>query len=359
MDEQTRSKLLAKNQQLIDMVIERAKRDFPGDIALIGLTGSFSTGDFHEKSDLDLIIINNTDRGWGIARCFILDDVGYDIYCTPWNPRIEAQSRLESNMVSCLVDLQVLYYATPEDLERFQAYRQRALDLLAKPIGEECLDRAWKNIGEARKCYADAMLATDIGPAKYAAGGVLHETINALTNLNNTYIRRGIRRYGEIVRTYQYAPGDFDALCAAVVEADTVAQAQAAAGNMLRALLALYERVKAGHVEASVPSKERLKGTYEELWCNCRNKVISSTLAGDASYAFHAALGAQAYLDEMTAIFGTPKFDVMRHFDARNLDAFREAFLGIMEEYRDVYRTLGLAVEQYDSFQALYDAFMG
>jgi hypothetical protein len=49
------------------MVIERAKRDFPDDIAIIGLTGSFSTGDFHEKSDLDLININNTDRGWGIS----------------------------------------------------------------------------------------------------------------------------------------------------------------------------------------------------------------------------------------------------------------------------------------------------
>lgn len=358
MDEQTKSKLLEKNQKLIDMVIERAKRDFPEDIALIGLTGSFSTGDFHEKSDLDLIIINNTDRGWEIARCFILDDVGYDIYCTPWNTRIDAQSKLESNMVSCLVDLQVLYYAKPEDLARYQAYRQKALNLLAKPIGKECMDRAWKNIGEAKKCYADALLATETGPAKYAAGGVLYETINALTNLNNTYIKRGIKRYMEIVHTYQYVPGDFDALYAAVIEADTVEQAQLAAGNMLRALLALYENVKAEHVDAPVPQKERLKGTYEELWCNCRNKVISSTQAGDVSYAFHAALGAQAYLDEMTAIFGTQKFDVMRHFNACNLDAFREAFLGIMEEYRSIYDKLGLAVEQYNSFQALYEAFM-
>ena len=53
-----------QNELLINMVIERARRDFLDDIAIIGLTGSFSTGDFHEKSDLDLIIINNTERGW-------------------------------------------------------------------------------------------------------------------------------------------------------------------------------------------------------------------------------------------------------------------------------------------------------
>ncbi len=89
------------------------------DIAIIGLTGSFSTGDFHEKSDLDLIIINNNERGWGISYGFILDDVGYDIYCTPWETRIEAQANLTSPMISCLTDLQILYCAKPEYMDRF------------------------------------------------------------------------------------------------------------------------------------------------------------------------------------------------------------------------------------------------
>ncbi|MCL2593553.1 MAG: nucleotidyltransferase domain-containing protein, partial [Defluviitaleaceae bacterium] len=64
-----KNKLLDKNQKLIDMVIERVKRDFKDDIAIIGLTGSFATGDFNEKSDLDLIIINNTRRGFEISYC--------------------------------------------------------------------------------------------------------------------------------------------------------------------------------------------------------------------------------------------------------------------------------------------------
>lgn len=69
MNAEIRQKLKDKNEKLINMVIERARRDFPDDIAIIGLTGSFSTGDFHEKSDLDLIIINNTEQGWGISSC--------------------------------------------------------------------------------------------------------------------------------------------------------------------------------------------------------------------------------------------------------------------------------------------------
>ena len=60
MDEKIKQNLIEKNNRIINMVIERAKRDFRDDIAIIGLTGSFSTGDFYEKSDLDLIIINNS-----------------------------------------------------------------------------------------------------------------------------------------------------------------------------------------------------------------------------------------------------------------------------------------------------------
>ncbi len=163
MDEMIKQKILNKNEELINMVIERAKRDFPEDIAIIGLTGSFSTGDFHEKSDLDLIIINDTDRGLAISSCFILEDVGYDIYCTPWETRIEAEANLESPMISHLIDLQILYCAKPEYMDKFNSYKQRALDTLAKPIGKECITRAKKYIDRAKEEYANTLLLDDLG----------------------------------------------------------------------------------------------------------------------------------------------------------------------------------------------------
>ena len=41
--------LMDKNEKITNMIIERIKRDYPDDIALIGVTGSFATNDFHEK----------------------------------------------------------------------------------------------------------------------------------------------------------------------------------------------------------------------------------------------------------------------------------------------------------------------
>lgn len=216
MNEIIKKKLLDKNELLINMVIERARRDFLDDIAIIGLTGSFSTGDFHEKSDLDLIIINNTERGWGISDCFILDDVGYDIYCTPWDTRIYEQSILERPDVACLIDLKVLYYAKHEDLEKLNDFRQKALDALAEPIGEACLYRAKKWIDLAKQAYCDTMLGDNIGSVRYASAGVLYHLVNALVSMNNTYIKRGIKRYLEEICSYRYVPDDLESLSLAL-----------------------------------------------------------------------------------------------------------------------------------------------
>ncbi|HEY5584158.1 MAG TPA: nucleotidyltransferase domain-containing protein [Ruminiclostridium sp.] len=358
MDVKTRQLLLDKNKRIINMVIERAKRDFLDDIAIIGLTGSFCTGDFHEKSDLDLIIINNTDRGWEIAAGFILEDVGYDIYCTPWEPRIEAEASLKSPMVSCLTDLQILYSAKPEYMEKFNVYKQRALDTLAKPIGKECIERAKKCIDIAKQEYSGTLLSDNIGTVRYATGKVLYNLTNALVNLNNTCFKRGVKRYLEELATFRYMPTDFEKIYMAVIDAKTIQEMRKVSYEMLKSIVELYDKMYADIVKHPVPTFDNLWGTYEELWCNYRNKVIASTESNDKSYAYHVAEGAQAFLDEMTEDKGTKKFDLMQYFDSDNLLLFKEAFLRAMDEYLEEYNKVGRTVERYDSFEQLYDHYM-
>ncbi|MEK4294904.1 nucleotidyltransferase domain-containing protein [Paenibacillus sp. FSL R5-0914] len=358
MDADIRQKILNKNDRLISMVIERAKRDFPDDIAIIGLTGSFSTGDFHEKSDLDLIIINNTAQGWGISTCFILEDVGYDIYCTPWETRIEDQANLESPMISCLIDLELLYCAKPEYLEKLNLYKQRAFDALAKPIGSECISRAKKNIDIAKQEYTNTLLSEDIGAVRYASCEVVYNLVNALTHLNNTYFKRGLKRYLEEIATYRYVPDDFENIYMAVIDAKTIIEIRSASYRFLESVNDLYNKMYKDFVIQPVPTYDNLGGTFEELWCNCRNKVIASVELNDKSYAYYAAMGIQNFLDEMTESRGTKKFDIMQYFDSDHLHLFKEQFLQVMDEYLEEYNKVGREVERYDTFEELYNEYM-
>ncbi|QQZ64366.1 nucleotidyltransferase domain-containing protein [Paenibacillus sonchi] len=359
MDEHTKHKLLEKNERLINMVIERVRRDFPEDIAIIALSGSFVTGDFHEKSDLDLIIINNTDRGWEISSCFILDDVGYDLYCSPWNTRIEQQANLESPMVSSLIHMKVLYCAKPEFLERLKGYQQKALDELAKPIGETSLARAQAYICMAKQSYAEALLAEETGAVRYAAGNLALELFNAINCLNNTFFQQGIKRYLEELRPLKYLPHHFEQTYLDLVNARSVEELRSMAFRLLKNTTVLYDQMQAELVEPPVPTYDNLKGTYEEMWSNQRNKIIASTQAKDKSYAFLTALSAQDFLDEMLVSRGTAKFDVMKHFSADALETFQERFMEIMDEYLDEYKKVGREVARYESIEELTKSFMG
>lgn len=358
MDEIIKKKLLGKNELLINMVIERVKRDFLDDIAIIGLTGSFNTGDFHEKSDLDLIIINNTEKGWEISDCFILDDVGYDIYCTPWDSRIQEQSTLESPNVSSLIDLKILYYAKPEDLEKLNAFRQKALDAHANPIGEACLYRANKWISLAKQAYSDTMLGEDIGSVRHASADVLYNLVNALVSMNNTCIKRGIKRYLEEIRSLRYVPDDLDSLYMSIIEARTIEDIRIASFNMLNSVKRLHSTMCDNFIVKPAPTFDNLRGTYEELWCNYRNKILNSVITNDASYVFLSIYGAQGYLDEMSLEKGTKKFDIMQYFDANNLPVMKEKFLEVMDEYLYEYGKVGREVARFTTFEQLYAHYM-
>ncbi|MCL2665528.1 MAG: hypothetical protein FWE82_07945, partial [Defluviitaleaceae bacterium] len=135
---------------------------------------------------------------------------------------------------------------------------------------------------------------------------------------------------------------------------------KAASLSLLSSVVQLYDRMHSKFSSKLDPTYDNLEGTYEELWCNCRNKVIASAAAKDKSYAFFAAMGAQNYLDEMAYEHcGTKKFDLMQYFDADNLDIFKDAFLKAMEEYRTEYENAGRKVLAFDSFDDLYSYYMG
>ena len=358
LDDALKQKLADKNKKLISMVIERAKRDFSEDIALIGLTGSFATGDFHEKSDLDLIIVNNTDKGWEISSCFILNDVGYDIYCTPWETRLAQQANLDNPGVSSLTDLKILYCAKPEYLERFNALKQKAIETMAKPIGAECLNRAKKHIDLAKQNYADMMLTDDLGTVRYASATLVYNLVNGIVNINNTCIKRGIKRYFGEISAYQYLPDNFSNLYMSVIKAKTTDDIRDESRSFLTGVIQLHDVLHQKYVEQPVPTYENLRGTYEEAWCNNRNKVLASVAAKDKSYAFLAALGAQDYFDEMTANIGTKKFDLMQYFDVDNLDIFRDAFIKALDEYQFEYDKVERKVLKFDTFDELYNYYM-
>lgn len=57
-----KKKLEERNNRIIQAIIKKAENICPNSIALIGIAGSFHSGDIFEKSDLDLCIVMNDEN---------------------------------------------------------------------------------------------------------------------------------------------------------------------------------------------------------------------------------------------------------------------------------------------------------
>ncbi len=90
--------------------MQKADRVCPGSLALIGVYGSFLSGDTHPGSDLDLLILINDDRGWQIGTGFIQDDiqVGHDLYCTTWDG-LKQDAQYEHPHIAKLLDAKIVW----------------------------------------------------------------------------------------------------------------------------------------------------------------------------------------------------------------------------------------------------------
>ena len=101
-----------RNRRIVEAVLQKEKILCPGAVALIGIYGSFQTGEVHPLSDLDLLILINDDRGWQLATDFIQDDlgVGHDIYCTSWDS-LWQDACFSHPHISKLMDARIVYCA--------------------------------------------------------------------------------------------------------------------------------------------------------------------------------------------------------------------------------------------------------
>lgn len=136
---------------------------------------------FYEKSDLDLLILINNDRGWQLGCSIIQADleVGHDIYCTKWED-LEDDARYEHPNISKLMDAKIVYCADEKYKERLDALRQKANDILETPFCAEDYEKAEKVLKEAEHFYTMAMVSDSSSKVLDGVGGAIYYIENAM-----------------------------------------------------------------------------------------------------------------------------------------------------------------------------------
>ena len=350
-----------RNQKIIDAVIEKAKRVCPESLALIGIYGSFETGDFHGKSDLDLLVLINDDKGWQLGRTFIQDDlgVGHDIYCTTWD-NLQRDSLYNSPNISKLMDSQIVYYADEKYLERLEALRKKVKDSLQAPLSREDYIKAENMLKEAEHFYLMTMLTEDIADIWVQAGYSIFYIENAIAMLNKKYFHYGTKRVYEELELMENKPCKLCEMIESVISENSAEQIKKSLTVLIQETMRTFKKVETTILIQKKPmTADSIRGTYEEMYSNWRNKMYAASDEDNRHLAFMSMISLNAMISDLADEVEIASYDVFDGYNPQNLRKTAKAFDDLTMEYSKEYQKANLQVERYQNIDAFIAQYLG
>lgn len=349
-----------RNRLLIDAILEKERRLCPGSIALIGIYGSFLTGDVHPRSDLDLLILINDDRGRQLAETFIEDDrqVGHDLYCTS-RESLREDARYTDPNIAKLMDSEIVYCADASARAELEELREQVRKSLSAPLSADDLRNAQGQLQQAQSFFSEAILAEDLCEVRTMAGACLYSLENALAMLNKTYFRRGSRHRLEELDALARKPENLVSRIEDILTADSAAALKEALVLLMRQTQDVFRQAAASVAPAKRPADAGiLSGTYEEMFSNWRNKLALAAETGDRHLAYMSLVNCAGMLKDISDEAEIGSYDPMFLYDPQDLPGTSARFDAMLVEYLREYRKVGLTAKRFPDAQAFVRAYL-
>ena len=337
---------------LTQWAINKIKTEYPDDVALLvaveGSSGSSINGDWHGEAFDYYIPI--TERGNELAKTFIIDGIGIDIYPRSWE-RTEHTANLDNQSPQCLGSAKILYARTKEDEERFMALKQKLFDNLNDP--NFVYKKALENLNTAMDLYRTMLFENRLYRVRGLAGYVQLYLTVSVACLNNTY-RKGYHGgyHGDIIREvsgWKELPAHFIEYYQAILTANTIQEMRNLAYLLIagaREFITKY-KPKENHAE-KVKDYQWLADWYQELrdWLRmlyyfCDIKNIDG--------AFYEACQMQSELDIVSEEFELGEMDLLGYFQAENLEILRSRAEELEKQIIYTIESNGVKIRQYNT----------
>ena len=358
MEAYIKKKLEERNDRIIEAVIKKAENVCPGAIALIGIAGSFHSGDIYEKSDLDLCIVINDDSARNAASCFILEDVAFDIYCTPWS-KLEEMSEYNNPYITKLLELDIVYCNEDKYMQKYMELRSNVTNKLNQAYSIIDNEKAEKFVNEASIEYSNIMLSNKYGECRYAASGMLFYIEFAIYMYNKAYIKRGVKRIPEEISKMKYLPIDFNELYWKLIKAVSVEEIKETGTMLMKTVKDFAKQMKDKVISKKEITEADINGTYEEIYSNWKNKMYHASDKDDAYLSLMTAASCQSFYDEMYNEYNIDRIDLMKNITVDNLALSAEVFDEAMDEYKKNYDRLGTRIKCYKDLEEFERKYLG
>jgi len=332
----------------LEIFVEKIKKDYKDDVAIVVMMGSRIYRDTHPKSDVDLYYIPKTDRGYNLAFVGILEGIGYDYWPISWE-RMEKIANWDERIVSILTEGHVVYSSNRGDLVRFLKLRNLALSL---DLSSSLKDRAQKKFKDIYPLFFDLCKKETLSQFRVQSIKIIYLITEVIAMYNQIPIKRGRKFLKEEILKMPIQPKGFSDLYDAVFISKDMKYIK----NALHELILRVEHMFNGESEIQkiTPFVEQAFGFYEEI-INHYNKIERACEIGDPYTALFAACEIEFEFDWLFKHTDVKKElpDLVGYY---HQDELKQFAIYAEEHQKALYQLLkdhGVKIREFSSFKEL------
>ena len=105
------------------------------------------------------------------------------------------------------------------------------------------------------------------------------------------------------------------------------------------------------------PSAENLRGTYEEMYSNWKNKMAEAAGRDDVYSSFMNLLSLQWMFYEITESIAVDGFEIMDKFNPKNLEENVDVFDQALNKYLAEYGKVGICPRHFESVAEFIESY--
>ncbi len=358
----TKQELLERNNKIINEVLTKIKRTCPNSVDMVAIGGSFAAGDYYEKSDLDIVIIRNRDDAVSISKCFIMDDIGYDIYTQSWDD-FKRMTRYTSPYVTKLKQLDIIYTRNDDVIEK---YKSMQADLNDNMNNDLLLNNNIKNLfSRVIKNYSDLLNSNTQRESYMALGNFIENAENIIYLMNRKYIEHGIKTIPIDIMKMKDLPKNFinnyyrlfnvtsdHEILEAVTETYKTLEQYLIDHEIELKMNTEFDKRNSYKQELS---SSALTGTFEELYSNYYNKLKYAYENNDKFLSFRCLVGAQKFYDYFNEKFDIDEIDIISKYNPNDLKQNYDTFVTSLKEWKKIYDEKHKKIQIVDNPKEIYD----
>ncbi len=334
-------------KELTDWALSQIQNKYKDDIALlIAISGHSLENDCHGLC-FDYFIPAN-DNGNKLAKTFIIDGVGHDLYPRSWK-RIEDMAEFNDDFANGLGEAIILYSRSDADKNRFVEMQEKQKANLQNK--DFMFIKALEKLDTAMELYRTMMFEDQLYKVRMAAGFIAYYLSLAVACINGVYFKQRLDLETVELEQMKEIPENFIAYYNAIVKAKSADELKSLSYVIIstaRKFIAKHKPAKAEAVR--MPIYEDLAGWYEEGSLSWR-RIYYHCDAYNADRVFRDAIHLQHELNLIREEFGLREMDLLGSFNSDDLSPLKCLAQEFENYIISEIESHGVTLNKYDTLE--------